>query len=142
MFWGRFKGVSRKFQGCYRKCQGCYRKFSKMRKFQGCFRGVSWFSRVFPECFKEVSRKLSRCFKKVSCAWHSSQLPEQKEGLFFLQDTKRFAKKNFAKQNLFAKKQALLMLGKLLWVPWKMKLFFKTASTFSWNFLETLWKHP
>ena len=30
----------------------------------------------------EVSRKLSRCFKKVSFAWHSSQLPEQKEGLF------------------------------------------------------------
>ena len=37
---------------------------------------------MFPECFKEVSRKLSRCFKKVSFAWHSSQLPEQKEGLF------------------------------------------------------------
>jgi len=38
---------------------------------------------VFPEYFREVPRKLSRFFKKVSCAWHSSQLPEQKEGLFF-----------------------------------------------------------
>ena len=46
--------------------------------FQGSFMGVSWkflergsfkdvFLRVFPECFKEVSRKLLRCFKKVSC---------------------------------------------------------------------------
>ena len=25
------------------------------------------FQRVFQRCFKEVSRKLSRCFKKVSC---------------------------------------------------------------------------
>ena len=46
------------------------------------FKGVSGLLRMFAECFKEVSRKLSRLFKKVSCAWHSSQLPEQKEGLF------------------------------------------------------------
>ena len=40
-------------------------------------------SRVFQEFFKEVSRKYSRCFKKkFHVAWHSSQLPEQKEGLF------------------------------------------------------------
>ena len=42
-------------------------KGSWERMFQGCFKGVSWFSRVFAECFKEVSRKLSRCFEKVSC---------------------------------------------------------------------------
>ena len=39
---------------------------------------------MFPECFKEVSRKLSRCLKKFHVAWHSSQLPEQKESLFLL----------------------------------------------------------
>ena len=55
------------------------------RIFQECFiifKGFSGFSRVFPECFKEVLRKLSRCLKKFHVSWHSSQLPEQKEGLF------------------------------------------------------------
>ena len=37
---------------------------------------------MFPKCFKELSRKFLRCFKKVSCCM--AQLPEQKEGLFIL----------------------------------------------------------
>ena len=55
------------------------------------------FSRVFQEGFKAVSRIFLRCFKEGSCegvsrllryrkfnvACHSSQLHEQKEGLFF-----------------------------------------------------------
>ena len=101
VFWRSLKGVSEKLHGCFKKVtrkielcflgvltvfQGCFLKVWWKRKFNGCFKGVSWFSRVFPECSKEVSRKLSRYFKKVSyVAWHSSQLPEQKEGLFFLQ---------------------------------------------------------
>ena len=32
-----------------------------------CFKGGLWFLRVFTDCSKEVSRKLSRGFKKVSC---------------------------------------------------------------------------
>ena len=41
--------------------------------FQGCFQSVS---RRFQENFKGVS-------KKFYVAWPSSQLPEQKEGLFY-----------------------------------------------------------
>ena len=41
-------------------------------------------SRVFPECFKCSSRKFQENFqgvsKKFHVSWHSSQLPEQKEG--------------------------------------------------------------
>ena len=51
------------------------------RMFQGCFL-IKGVSRVFQGSFKKTF-KLSRCLKKVSCVWHSSQLPEQKEGLFF-----------------------------------------------------------
>ena len=60
VFLGSFKGVSRKFQGT------------------GSVMDVSRVIHDFPKCFK----KASRCFKKVHVAWHSSQLPEQKEGLF------------------------------------------------------------
>ena len=42
---------------------------------------------LFPECFKEVSRKFQEnvqgVSKKFLVACHSSQLPEQKKGLFF-----------------------------------------------------------
>ena len=42
---------------------------------------------MFPECFKGVSRMFQESFQGVSnkfqLAWHSSQLPEPKEGLFF-----------------------------------------------------------
>ena len=49
------------------------------------------FLRAFTECFKGVSRKFQENFLGVSknvfyVAWHSSQLPEQKEGLFFIQE--------------------------------------------------------
>ena len=60
--------------------------------FQWCFnifKGVSIFSRgshEFQGCFQSVSRKFQENFQGVSIkfhvAWHSSQLPEQKEGLF------------------------------------------------------------
>ena len=83
-------GVSREFQECFksvsRKFQGCFMKLSRRRKFQECFKGVSIFSSMFPECFKSVSRMFQENFqgvsKKFHVAWHSSQLPEQKEGLF------------------------------------------------------------
>ena len=58
----------------------------------GCFQSVSIFSSIFPACFN-VSSMFQRCFKyvprnfrafqqKFFIAWYSSQLPEQKEGLF------------------------------------------------------------
>ena len=50
---------------------------------QESLKGVSW---KFEGCFKEVSRLFQGSFngvsKKFHVAWHSSQLPEQKEGLF------------------------------------------------------------
>ena len=59
-------------------------------KFQGYFKEVKEVSRVFRASFKELFKSrlkhinsLSKkvCFVVVVC--HSSQLPEQKEGLFF-----------------------------------------------------------
>ena len=73
-----FKEVKRVFRGSFMDEE-------VSRIFQECFiifKGFSGFSRVFPECFKEVLRKLSRCLKKCHVSWHSLQLPEQKEGLF------------------------------------------------------------
>ena len=73
MFQGCLKGVSRKFKGF-------------LRKFEGCFKGVSRTLRKFHECFKTVSRKFKayqKSFKKALLLLSlSSQLPEQKEGLF------------------------------------------------------------
>ena len=57
--------------------QGCLMKVSWERKFHGCFKGVS---RVFQRSFKKTFKVFQ---KKFHVAWHSSQLPEQKEGLFF-----------------------------------------------------------
>ena len=71
MFQESLKGVSRKFKGCFKEAS---------RMFQGCFQSVS---RKFQENFKGVS-------KKFHVAWHSSQLPEQKEGLL---DDKNFKNK-------------------------------------------------
>ena len=43
-------------------------------------------SRVFHDfqgCFQSFSRKFQKVIqKKIHVAWHSSQLPEQKKGLF------------------------------------------------------------
>ena len=50
-------------------------KVSWKRKFNGCFKGVS---RVFQVSFKKTFKVFQ---KKFHVAWHSSQLPEQKEGL-------------------------------------------------------------
>ena len=56
------------------------------RLFHEGFKEVE-VSRVFQECFKGVSRKFQENFQGVSknfhVVWHSSQLPEQKEGLFY-----------------------------------------------------------
>ena len=70
-------GVSRKFQGCFKK-------FSRM--YQESFKEVSRVFHDFQGCFLNVSRKFQENFHGVSkqfhVSWHSSQLPEQKEGLF------------------------------------------------------------
>ena len=55
------------------------------RKIDACFEGVL---RVFQGCFKGVSRVFQGVSKKFNVAWHSSQLPEQKEGLFDVQALK------------------------------------------------------
>ena len=49
--------------------------FQGSLKFQGCFEGVL---RVFQGSFKKTFKVFQ---KKFYVAWHSSQLPEQKEGL-------------------------------------------------------------
>ena len=56
------------------KLEGSAKKV--LRVFQGNFRA----SLAFLKCFNEVSRVFQ---KSVVVVWHSSQLPEQKEGLFF-----------------------------------------------------------
>ena len=57
------------------------------REFSGCFKEVSRVFHDFRGCFQNVPRKFQENFLGVSknvfyVAWHSSQLPEQKEGLF------------------------------------------------------------
>ena len=60
--------------------------------FQGCLMKFLW-ERKFHGCFKSFQRSLKKTFKvfqkKFHVAWHSSQLPEQKEGLFFQQINSR-----------------------------------------------------
>ena len=59
-------------------------KVSWKRKFQGCFLRVFRDFRVFSECFKEVSRKLSRCFKKFPCCMSLIVASRAEGGLVFL----------------------------------------------------------
>ena len=72
------KGVSRVLQGSLREFQVNFR--AVLRKFQGrfkvYFKGVLW---VFQGSFKKTYKMFT---KKFHVAWHSSQPPEQKEGLF------------------------------------------------------------
>ena len=96
----KFKGVSGKFHGCLmevlRVFQGTFKEVLSVFyesfeseevswMFQGCFMIFNSVSRVFQRCFKKVPRKFQESFEKVSrkfhVTWHSSQLPEQKEGL-------------------------------------------------------------
>ena len=53
---------------------------------KGSFKDVSRVFHDFQGCFQSVSRKFQKNFqgvsKKFHFAWHSSQLLEQKEGLF------------------------------------------------------------
>ena len=80
--------------------QGCFKEVLRVSEnmFRGCFKGVSM---QFKRCFKDVlrvkcvsrkfQRKVLRIFKEsfnevlfynFAVLWISSQLPEQKEGLF------------------------------------------------------------
>ena len=85
---GSFKDVARKFQGCFKEVwrvfQGSFKNV--LRKCQGYWKKVS---NVFQEIKKKVSRTFQECFNEVLfcnfvLARISSQLPEQKEGLFFV----------------------------------------------------------
>ena len=91
MFQRSFKGVSRKFQGCFKivssVCQGSFKSVSRKFHGSGSFKDVSMVFHDFRECFKEVSRELSGASSKFHVAWHSSQLPEQMEGLFQYKST-------------------------------------------------------
>ena len=69
------KGVLRKFQGHFKEVTWKIEVSSVFHDFQGCFQSVS---SKFQENFQDVS-------KKFHAAWHSSQLPEKKEGLFVIQ---------------------------------------------------------
>ena len=60
------------FEGVLRVFQGSLIEEEDLRMFQGYFQSVS---RQFQENFQGVSIKFH-------VAWHSSQLPEQTEGLF------------------------------------------------------------
>ena len=91
MFQGSFKGVPTKIEGCSqippRELQVSVSKRSS-KVFQVSFKAVSKtfkvVSRVF--CVNCVSRKYKYFNEALFCnfllAWVSSQLPEQKEGLF------------------------------------------------------------
>ena len=55
--------------------------FPEYFKDVGCFWEVS---RVFPECFKGVSIKCSRCFKEVSCCMALIAATRAEGGFVFL----------------------------------------------------------
>ena len=103
---GSSKGVLRKFKGCFkevsRKFKGCIKGISRnllkislgvSSEIYECYKGdlrifkeVNEVSGVLRECFKEVFNVYQKSFKEsfvvvVVVVLHSSQLPEQKEGL-------------------------------------------------------------
>ena len=61
------------------------------KDLRGCQVSFLEVSRVFPECLKGVTRKFQENIEDVSKKFHvpchSSQLPEQKEGLFLSKRT-------------------------------------------------------
>ena len=68
-----YGAVSEVLQGSFKTFQISFKGVS--RGCQACVKDVSW----------KFAIKCSWCFKEVSCcAWHSLQLPKQREGLFFL----------------------------------------------------------
>ena len=88
MLRGSFNGVSRKIEGYFNGVLSGFQLCLKVAQwiFKGRFKVVKWQMN-----FKKISHKVSRVFQKsfheVSflnfvVAWISSQLPEQKEGLF------------------------------------------------------------
>ena len=80
LFQGSFKSISMVFQGCLngvsKKFQECLKEASRV--FQGSFK---IFFKVFQRCMVSVFQG-SSVFDSFIVACHSSQLPEQKEGLF------------------------------------------------------------
>ena len=64
MLRGRFKGLSREFQGY----------FKEVKEVSGCFESFS--RKLYQKSFKDFD-------VVVVVVLHSSQLPEQKEGLFY-----------------------------------------------------------
>ena len=77
-----FKKVTR----CSKKVLWVFQEFQGSLSFngcQGCFKGVSWkFQGGFQRVSKVFQGSFKRMFKvKFHVAWHSAQLPEQKEGL-------------------------------------------------------------
>ena len=75
MFQEIFKGDQGSFKGLLGKSK---------KDSRGCQVSFLEVSRVFPECLKGVTRKfqdIEDVSKKFHVACHSSQLPEQKEGL-------------------------------------------------------------
>ena len=77
MFHKCFRGVSEKFHVFLRVFQ-CSSVFDSM--FTRSYNVFQW-------CFKEFSKKIQGVSEKFQVAWHSSQLPEQKEGLFLVRTT-------------------------------------------------------
>ena len=92
---GHLRKVSKVFQGCYKDVlrelqeylkEGCYKAVSKMFKevskaFKESTKCVSIkFQKKYQGCFMNVSMKFYFC--NFVLAWISSQLPEQKKGLF------------------------------------------------------------
>ena len=86
------KGVVRNIEGCFNGVLSWFQVFMKevQRVLQGGFKGLKEVSRKFCVVFRKFSRLLLREFKgyfieilfcNFVVAWHSSQLPKQKEGL-------------------------------------------------------------
>ncbi len=82
MIQGRFKGIKKKFKGFFKgvswKFQLRFKEVSRMFK-----ESVKCVPRKFQIKFQEFSRMFQWSFCNFVVAWISSQLPEQKEGLFF-----------------------------------------------------------
>ena len=77
-----FERVVRVFQGSFKRLKRSLKVVS--RKFQGCFMIFKGVPRVFQRFLRKFQENFQGVSKKFHVAWHSSQLPEQKEGLFFL----------------------------------------------------------
>ena len=84
VIWETIKGDSRELQGIEKKFKGVCRQVQRcFKEFQGHFKKESSvFQENFIKSFKGVSKIFKWSFFCNFVAWISSQLPEQKEGLF------------------------------------------------------------